>query len=74
MHTDPAPPPIMRQTMTELEAHPRHGGRITVLPANENARGETADLIIGDEACFIQPDEALRRQMWSNGSSVVSAS
>ncbi|MCB1466220.1 MAG: terminase family protein [Rhizobiaceae bacterium] len=59
MHTDPAPPPIMRQTMTELEAHPRHGGRITVLPANENARGETADLIIGDEACFIQPDEAL---------------
>lgn len=59
MQTDPAPPPVMRQTMTELEAHPRHGGRIVVLPANENARGETADLIIADEACFIQPDEAL---------------
>lgn len=56
---DPFCPPIVRQTQTELEAHPRHGGRIVVLPATDQARGETADTILADEACFIQPDEAL---------------
>ncbi|WFE74250.1 terminase large subunit domain-containing protein [Roseinatronobacter sp. S2] len=58
-HADPFCPPIVRQTQTELEAHPRHGGRIVVVPATDQARGMTADTILGDEACFITPDEAL---------------
>lgn len=58
-NTDPFCPPIVRQTQTELEAHPIHKGRIVVLPATDQARGETADLVIADEACFIMPDEAL---------------
>ena len=55
-HTDPFCPPIVRQTQTELEAHPRHGGRIVVLPATDQARGMTADTIIIDEAAFIDDD------------------
>lgn len=57
--TDPFCPPIVRQTQTELEAHPKHGGRIVVVPATDQARGLTADTILADEACFITPDEAL---------------
>ena len=58
-NTDPFCPPIVRQTQTELEAHPSHGGRIVVVPATDQARGLTADLICADEACFITPDDAL---------------
>ena len=53
---DPFCPPIVRQTQTELEAHPRHGGRIVVVPATDQARGMTADTILADEACFLQDD------------------
>lgn len=52
-------PPIVRQTQTELEAHPRHGGRITVVPATDQARGLTADTILADEACFVDADALL---------------
>lgn len=55
-NTDPFCPPIVRQTQTELEAHPRHGGRIIVVPATDQARGMTADTIIADEACFLDDD------------------
>lgn len=55
-NTDPFCPPIVRQTQTELEAHPRHGGRIIVVPATDQARGMTADTIIADEACFLADD------------------
>jgi hypothetical protein len=55
-NTDPTCPPIVRQTQTELEAHPRHGGRIVVVPATDQARGMTADTIIADEACFLEDD------------------
>lgn len=55
-NTDPFCPPIIRQTQTELEAHPRHGGRIVVVPATDQARGLTADTIILDEACFLDDD------------------
>jgi hypothetical protein len=55
-NTDPFCPPIVRQTQTELEAHPRHGGRIIVVPATDQARGMTADTILADEACFLQDD------------------
>ena len=55
-NTDPFCPPIVRQTQTELEAHPRHGGRIVVVPATDQARGMTADTIIADEACFLEDD------------------
>lgn len=58
-HADPFCPPIVRQTLTELEAHPRHGGRIIVVPATDQARGLTADTILADEACFITPDDSL---------------
>ncbi|MBI1173289.1 hypothetical protein GC209_18020 [bacterium] len=58
-NTDPFCPPIVRQTQTELEAHPSHGGRIVVVPATDQARGLTADTILADEACFINPDDAL---------------
>lgn len=58
-HADPFCPPIVRQTQTELEAHPRHGGRIIVVPATDQARGMTADTILGDEVCFITPDDAV---------------
>lgn len=58
-NTDPACPPIVRQTQTELEAHPRHGGRIVVVPATDQARGMTADTIIADEACFLDDDALL---------------
>ena len=57
-NTDPFCPPIVRQTQTELEAHPKHGGRIVVVPATDQARGMTADTIIADEACFLD-DNAL---------------
>ncbi|GIT86166.1 terminase large subunit domain-containing protein [Roseobacter sp. OBYS 0001] len=55
-NTDPFCPPIVRQTQTELEAHPSHGGRIIVVPATDQARGMTADTIIADEACFLDDD------------------
>ncbi len=55
-NTDPFCPPIVRQTQTELEAHPQHGGRIVVVPATDQARGMTADTIIADEACFLDDD------------------
>ncbi len=55
-NTDPFCPPIVRQTQTELEAHPSHGGRIIVVPATDQARGMTADTIIIDEAAFIDDD------------------
>ena len=55
-NSDPSCPPIVRQTQTELEAHPRHGGRIVVVPATDQARGMTADTIIADEACFLADD------------------
>ena len=55
-NTDPCCPPIIRQTQTELEAHPSHGGRIIVVPATDQARGMTADTIIADEACFLDDD------------------
>lgn len=58
-NTDPFCPPIVRQTQTELEAHPRHGGRIIVVPATDQARGMTADTILGDEVAFITPDDAV---------------
>lgn len=58
-NTDPFCPPIVRQTQTELEAHPRHGGRIIVVPATDQARGMTADTILGDEVAFITPDDAI---------------
>lgn len=54
--TDPFCPQIVRQTQTELEAHPRHGGRIVCLPATDQARGMTADTILADEACFLDDD------------------
>ena len=53
---NPFCPPIVRQTQTELEAHPSHGGRIIVVPATDQARGMTADTIIADEACFLDDD------------------
>ena len=55
-NTDPFCPPIVRQTQTELEAHPSHGGRIMVVPATDQARGMTADTILADEACFLADD------------------
>jgi len=55
-NTDPFCPPIVRQTQTELEAHPRHAGRIVVVPATDQARGMTADTILADEACFLDED------------------
>lgn len=55
-NTDPSCPPIVRQTQTELEAHPSHGGRIIVVPATDQARGMTADTILADEACFLNDD------------------
>lgn len=55
-HTDPFCPPIVRQTQTELEAHPSHGGRLVCLPATDQARGMTADAILMDEACFLDDD------------------
>ncbi|PIE13503.1 MAG: hypothetical protein CSA68_11645 [Rhodobacterales bacterium] len=55
-NTDPFCPPIVRQTQTELEAHPSHGGRIIVVPATDQARGMTADTILADEACFLDDD------------------
>ena len=55
-NTDPFCPPIVRQTQTELEAHPSHGGRIVVVPATDQARGMTADTILADEACFLDDD------------------
>lgn len=55
-NTDPFCPPIVRQTQTELEAHPKHGGRIVVVPATDQARGMTADTILADEACFLDDD------------------
>lgn len=55
-NTDPFCPPIVRQTPTELEAHPSHGGRIIVVPATDQARGMTADTILADEACFLDDD------------------
>ncbi|RGP37578.1 hypothetical protein [Pseudotabrizicola alkalilacus] len=55
-NSDPSCPPIVRQTQTELEAHPSHGGRIIVVPATDQARGMTADTIIADEACFLDDD------------------
>lgn len=55
-NTDPFCPPIVRQTQTELEAHPRHGGRIIVVPATDQARGMTADTILADEAAFLDDD------------------
>ncbi len=51
-NSDPACPPIVRQTQTELEAHPSHGGRILCVPATDQARGLTADTIVVDESCF----------------------
>jgi len=56
-NTDPSCPPLVRQTQTELEAHPSHGGRIICVPATDAARGMTADTIVVDESCFID-DEA----------------
>ncbi|WP_170326779.1 terminase large subunit domain-containing protein [Ruegeria arenilitoris] len=55
-YSDPFCPPIVRQMQTELEAHPRHGGRIIVVPATDQARGMTADTILADEACFLDDD------------------
>ena len=55
-NTDPFCPPIVRQTQTELEAHPSHGGRIVVVPATDQARGMTADTILADEASFVGDD------------------
>ncbi|MFZ5708824.1 MAG: terminase large subunit domain-containing protein [Pseudomonadota bacterium] len=55
-NSDPCCPPIVRQTQTELEAHPSHGGRIIVVPATDQARGMTADTILADEACFLEDD------------------
>lgn len=55
-NTDPFCPPIVRQTQTELEAHPSHGGRIIVVPATDQARGMTADTILADEAAFLDDD------------------
>ena len=56
-NSDPACPPIVRQTQTELEAHPSHGGRIVCVPATDQARGLTADTIVVDESCFAGDDE-----------------
>ncbi len=58
-NSDPFCPPIVRQTQTELEAHPRHGGRIVVVPATDQARGMTADTILADETCFLDDDALL---------------
>jgi hypothetical protein len=58
-HADPFCPPIVRQTQTELEAHPRHGGRIVAVPASNESRGLTADTILADETCFIDDDSLL---------------
>lgn len=56
-NADPSCPPIVRQTQTELEAHPSHGGRILCVPATDQARGLTADTIVVDESCFAGDDE-----------------
>jgi len=53
---DPAPPRIIRSTMTEIEAD--NGGRVVCVPATDQARGFTVDTLILDEAAFL-PDDSI---------------
>jgi hypothetical protein len=53
---DPNAPMITRSNLTELEGG--NGGRIICVPATDQARGFTVDLLILDEAAFL-PDDAI---------------
>jgi Terminase large subunit, T4likevirus-type, N-terminal len=53
---DPNAPIIIRSNLTELEG--ANGGRIVCVPATDQARGFTVELLILDEAAFL-PDDAI---------------
>jgi Terminase large subunit, T4likevirus-type, N-terminal len=55
-HADPHAPMITRSNLTEIEGG--NGGRIMCVPATDQARGFTVDLLILDEAAFL-PDDAI---------------